>query len=410
MAQEVSAHQERHLSEQMESLLLAFQQFSTETDRLEKAYKSLQKRFLEVNAKLEKSDRTLQKKVIELDLISHYLQSLLSHINEGILFVGRTGMISTFNAAAEKILGVKRKKVLFGQFWDFFSDDLFGFSLNDALKTGRAPGFIPLTFWEKELEIGVSFIRKGPKSTQGIILLLRDMTEVRSLQTLAHLNERMKELGEMAAFVAHEIRNPLGGILGFASLLKRGMAKEKKSLEKIDYIIEGTQRLNHLVEEVLHYARPLRLRIALLNINHLLLKLVELLKADVRSTKKIAISTELPSKPLMAVVDEELLTSALLNIMLNGVQAMPEGGTLMITLSQKEDLLHLNIKDTGTGIEKKDLVKIFSPFFSTKEKGCGLGLSKAYKIIRAHLGKLEVSSQVGVGTNFLISLPLRGMR
>ena len=82
----------------------------------------------------------------------------------------------------------------------------------------------------------------------------------------------------------------------------------------------------------------------------------------------------------------------------------------MITLSQKEDLLHLNIKDTGTGIEKKDLVKIFSPFFSTKEKGCGLGLSKAYKIIRAHLGKLEVSSQVGVGTNFLISLPLRGMR
>lgn len=396
---------EKDVSEQMETLTEAFHQFSEETERLDKAYQQLQEKFLTVSTQLEETDKRLQKKALELDLVTHYLQNIVTHIQDGILFVGQNGQVTTYNHAAERILGVKQKAILFQNFWKFFPDDFLGFSLEEALLQSAAPTLIHMTHKEKELEVSISFITKGPKEHQGAVLLFRDITEIRKLQMQTQLSDRMKELGEMAAFVAHEIRNPLGGILGFASLLKRELEGQKENVEKVDYIIEGTKTLNQLVEDVLHYARPIKLKLVRKDLKRVIQKLTTLLKADPRTPKNVSIVTLLPKTPLTVALDETLLLSTLLNLSINAFQAMPNGGTLTLSLKEEERHALLEVKDTGIGIEKERLLKIFSPFFTTKEQGSGLGLSEAFKIMQGHLGKIEVSSIVGEGTTFTLTLP-----
>ena len=396
---------DKDVSLQMETLTEAFHRFSEETERLEKAYQQLQEKFLSVSTQLEETDQRLQKKMIELDLVTHYLQNIVTHIQEGILFIGQNGQITTFNSAAEKILGVKQKAILFQNFWKFFPDDFLGFSLEEALKQHTAPSLIHMPHKDKELEVSISFVSKGPKDHQGAVLLFRDITEIRKLQMRTQLSDRMKELGEMAAFVAHEIRNPLGGILGFASLLRRSLEGQAEHIEKVDYIIEGTKILNQLVEDVLHYARPIKLKLARKDLKKVIQKLTILLKADPRTPKNIKIIANLPKTPLPVDLDETLLLSTLLNLSINAFQAMEEGGTLSISLKEVKNRALLEVTDTGEGIEKEHLMKIFSPFFTTKERGNGLGLSEAYKIMQGHFGKIEVSSTVGEGTTFSLSLP-----
>lgn len=396
---------EKDVSERMETLTEAFHQFSEETKRLEKAYQLLEEKFRSVSRQLEETDHRLQKKIVELDLVTHYLQNIVTHIQEGILFIGQNGLISICNEAAEKILGVKQKTILFQNFWKFFSNDFLGFSLEEALKHHAAPSLVHLTHKEKELEVSISFVSEGSQEHQGVVLLFRDITEIRKLQMRTHLDDRMKELGEMAASVAHEIRNPLGGILGFASLLRRSLEGQEEHIEKIDTIIEGTKTLNQLVEDVLHYARPVKLKLIRKDLKKVVQKLTTLLKADPRTPKNITIVTHFPKNPLMIDLDENLLLSTLLNLAINAFQAMPNGGTLTLTLREEEQFASLEVNDTGEGIEQENLMKIFSPFFTTKEKGIGLGLSESYKIIQGHFGKIEVSSTVSVGTTFSISLP-----
>lgn len=393
-------------SNQVEELKDAFLQFSQETERLEKAYLGLQERFQAVNAKLESTEELLQKKVVELDNISSYLQSVLGHLNEGILFIGVNGSISTCNHAAEKCLGTKAEHLLFKQYDEVFEDHFFGFSLSEAFKSSTVPTTTMISIEDKEFEVSLSFVSRGPKVYRGIIILLKDITEIRKLQKQSQLNDRMKELGEMAAFVAHEIRNPLGGILGYASLLKRELKELPISSEKVEHIIEGTQRLNQLVENVLHYARPLTLNMSCAKLCSLLSGLISFVQADMSLGNGVHFETHFSEECAPILIDTSLLYSAVLNLILNALQAMPEGGTLTLSCEQSERRQRITIRDTGVGIAQKDLDKVLSPFFTTKESGTGLGLSESYKIIQAHEGTLEITSEVGVGTTCLITLPM----
>ncbi len=387
------------------TLTSAFHKFSEETERLEKAYEKLQANFLEVSQKLEESDATLQKKALELDKVTHTLQNIATHISEGILFVGQEGIITTINKAAGSLLGIDPQAALFQQVWNYLPDTTFGFSLKDALRSHEAPPLVYLSLGDKELDISISFVSKGHKTDHGMVLLIRDITQIRRLQMQTQLQGRMKELGEMAAFVAHEIRNPLGGILGFASLLKRELESEGKPTDKVDNIIEGTQVLNQLVEEVLHYARPIKIKLKACDLRTTVHNLVSHLKADSKTAHGIDLTYDLPQEPVLVQIDERLILSALFNLARNGVEAMPQGGKLGITLCADEERAKITITDTGVGIDKGDLMKIFTPFFTTKERGTGLGLAEAYKIAEGHLGKLELSSALGVGTACTLTLP-----
>lgn len=401
--------------EKGQALSRAFELFSKETTRLETAYHELSEQFTKVNVELQESNAQLQGKVIRLDYLTHYLHTILSHISQGIIFIDLEGVVTTYNPAAEEILEHDHLDILFNNYNLYFKDDYFGFSIKETLKNKipPAPAFRTITLpsgAQKELDIQSKLILREEEtpieSVQGIIILIRDLTEIRRLQAQANRNDRMKELGEMAAMLAHEIRNPLGGIKGFATLLQRDLANNPKLQQMAGYIVEGTDNLNRLVTNVLNYSRPVKPEFEIIHLGKLASELVAHIEADESLDKRISIHIIDSELPLEISGDQQLLKSALLNVIVNSIQAMPEGGKINVCLQQEKERAVLAVEDTGTGIAPENLEKIFSPFFTTKVQGNGLGLSEVHKVILAHGGSIEVKSKLGAGTTFTLFLPL----
>lgn len=403
----------------IESLGKAFELFTLESAKLEKAYSELKQQFKDVNSALEESNQTLKVKLIELDAITYYLNSILSNMSQGILFIDFNGGVTTYNSAAEKILGLPGEDVLFHNFWVNFKDDLFGFSMRDALSsrttTGTQyavidrPSQDPL---EIEIETTIVIKREETQSAtinamQGMIVLIRDITEIRRLQIAAHRNDRLKELGEMAAMVAHEIRNPLGGIKGFASLLYRDLADRPELQQMASYIIEGTDNLNHLVTTVLNYARPVKPEIEWVDLVGLAQDLCNHAKVDINLDPRIEIKLKASNETILVPLDINLFRSALLNLMVNAVQAMPEGGQLTLILEKENEYVSISVVDTGSGISKENMKKLYTPFFTTRPQGNGFGLAEVLKIVQAHNATIEVDSTEGKGSTFTIKMPLK---
>jgi signal transduction histidine kinase len=263
--------------------------------------------------------------------------------------------------------------------------------MRDALASLLTHHRIFLTL-RQEIDIEVS---TSPIPEKGIVLMLSNRTEQQKLQKSLNQAERLQELGEMAATLAHEIRNPLGGIEGFARLLQRDL--EGSSHETmINAILEGTGALNSLVSSVLDYARPMSLHFAPTN-------LVEVVRETLAhfaiSADTLFCYFKTPFSQYTVSIDKVRFKHVLLNLLHNAQEAdateasveLTEGGTLLV-------------KDNGIGISSKNLEKIFTPFFTTKNRGNGLGLAESLAVIKAHGGILEVFSEEGRGTQFTIKL------
>ncbi|MFI0434474.1 MAG: sensor histidine kinase [Parachlamydiaceae bacterium] len=409
------------LSQEPPNLEQAFKQFSLETERLEMTYRSLEERFERVQQMLQESHTRLAGKLAELDFVSGYLEAILQHISQGILFIDLHGIVTTYNASAQKILDIPEKNFLFHSFTDYLDDACLGFSLNEALFTKQCPsqGFLS---WKKggeliELEIEATFVsmseqaypldyrQASSKPIQGILILLRDITKVRRLQELTNHHDRLKDLGELAAHLAHEIRNPLGGIKGFAALLEHEL-KERPDLHQMAaYIVQGANDLNQFVTHVLEYARPFQLHLESVDLIKLVEEIRQLMQVDATWNDNTEFVIQSQLSQLVVLIDPFLFKSALLNLCVNAVQAMPKGGRLFVSIELENEQIKLNVQDTGEGISAENLPKIFSPFFTTKEKGNGLGLAEVQKVIRGHQGWIEVFSEVGKGTRFKITIP-----
>jgi signal transduction histidine kinase len=396
--------------EGMKYLAEAFSLFSQQTHELKESYERLQTRFDEVNLELENTNVQLKKKVKELNTIGLYLNNILKNISQGIIFIDTEGVITTYNEEAKEILEKEKEEILFKSYWNNFSDDYFGFSMKSALKIGLEKStLLKLSFLEKEKEVEISstFVYEESQPYQGLIILLKDVTEMRSLQKIANRNERLKELGEMAATVSHEIRNPLGGIRGYASLLYRDLANTKHLQEMAFFIVEGTKTLERLVNNVLHFSKPVELKKEPINLCSLLKDLYKFVKVDPTFPKEVLLECHIPEDEIWVKVDKELFRSSILNLIVNGYQAIEKSGKVTLALLKNNNSCILSVSDTGVGIKSSDLEKIFTPFFTTKERGNGLGLAETYKIIQAHAGTIDVRSLVNIGTTFTINLPLK---
>lgn len=242
--------------------------------------------------------------------------------------------------------------------------------------------------------------------TEGLIILFKDITEIQRLRRQAERNDRLKELGEMAASVAHEIRNPLGGIKGFASLLQRDLKDQPHLQQMASYIVEGTENLNRLVTNVLNYARPIQLNLEIVDLVPWMLDVLYSLRMDSKLSQNITYALHVDTDSLMVKVDPYLLRSVVLNLVVNASQAMPEGGSVDFSLRKKGSDAVVEVADSGVGIPEENLEKIFDPFYTTKLEGNGFGLTEALKIVQAHSGAIEVRSQVRKGTIFSVKIPI----
>lgn len=346
----------------------------------------------------------------DLDFVTSYLNTILDHVSQGILFIDLQGNTTTYNQAAEDALGVSAKKALYRPFKDCFPDDIFGFSISEALKS-RIPPNTSFSSWilpdgrEHLLEAEGSFVIK--ERHQGMLILVRNITQIRQLQLQANRSSRMKELGELAAMVAHEIRNPLAGIKGFASLLQQELKDQPDLQQMAAHIVEGTDDLNKFVTKVLNYSRPLQVGFEITNLISLTEELRNNVMADTNFNPKIHFCVQSDQPNLNAPIDQSLFKSALLNLIVNAIQAMPEGGDLTISMNQDKENAIIDVSDTGIGIPPENLEKLFTPFFTTKATGNGFGLTEVHKVVGAHGGSIEAHSTVAKGTTFTIKVPLK---
>ncbi len=218
-------------------------------------------------------------------------------------------------------------------------------------------------------------------------------------------SERLAALGKMAAGVAHELRNPLSSIKGLALLLKSKSSDEGSSVETADILVQEVERLNRSIEELLDYAKPAKLNKISLDVNVVVEKTIQLVAMDLQA-QGISLDSHLAEGLPEIMVDEDKLNQVFLNLFLNGIQAMANGGILTVTSMRRGDTLAVVIEDTGTGVAESNLARVFDPYFTTKNDGTGLGLAMSAKIVEEHEGKIILTSEPGKGTRVEVMLPV----
>lgn len=232
--------------------------------------------------------------------------------------------------------------------------------------------------------------------------------ELRKTQNQLLQSEKMASLGKLAAGVAHEINSPLTGILTYSSLLHKAKKDDDPDKEDLEVIVNETNRCKMIVKGLLEFARQTEPQKALSDITEVINKSINLISHQA-SIQNVKIDKKIQPDIPKILIDGGQIQQVFINILLNAIEAMPQGGTLTISSGIKDDLAVIEFTDTGIGIPEGNLPKIFDPFFTTKKqgKGTGLGLSVSYGIIERHRGKLDVKSQVGRGTTFTVKLPIK---
>ena len=240
----------------------------------------------------------------------------------------------------------------------------------------------------------------------GHVFILNDLSRIRALELEIKQKEKLAAVGILAAGVAHEVRNPLSSIKGYATYFSSLFDPQSDNKKAANIMAEEVDRVNRVISELLEFARPIQLELKKTRIFELVDKALRLIKYEADPAGIELISYVEPNLPEVEV-DKDRLTQVLLNIFINAIQAMPSGGTLTVNVKAMGNRLQFEILDTGNGISPQDQANIFNPYFTTKKRGTGLGLAIAFKIIETHGGTITIESLKNKGTTFVISIPLK---
>jgi PAS domain S-box-containing protein len=399
--------------EQLEGFTESFASFNKITQKLHSAYKNLEEKFEDLNLRLEKTNQKLRESLAEKDNITSYLNNIMESLTSGVVAINVKEEITLFNRAAEEILGYKNDEVLGRPYGEVMAQGVGEkMTLPFILKSRKShmnEEKKVLTKGGKRIPLGfsTSLLTDGDNNVLGAVEIFFDLSKLKELEEEVTRVRTLAALGEMAATVAHEVKNPLGGIRGFADLLNRDLEKgdpRKKSVEKI---MEGVETLDRIVVSLLNYTKAIRLdlhKIEFLNFIDEVIKFFEINLG--REKREIKIVREYSEKELWCRLDTEQFRQVILNLLHNAAQSMPQGGTIGVQVNENGKRIALKISDAGTGMSKATLDKLFTPFFTTKEHGTGLGLSTVKKIVEAHRGDIKVKSELGKGTTMTVTLPL----
>jgi PAS domain S-box-containing protein len=350
----------------------------------------------------------LENQLDEIKQFHQYTEKILSTMSDGLLAVDPNGIVITANPAAHAILGTPDNNALEGCYiLDFFKDDVSEYmqQILDS-PSNREPREIHLKTGGKSqvLLTGVGVLKSDQKDKGQIILSINDITDIKRLEAKIYQNQRLADLGTLAAGMAHEIRNPLSAIKTFVALLPEKI-KKPGFLDKFQRTVpREINRLNNLVEDLLELSRSPKYNFKRSDVGQLLKHSVELLEDDFNS-RRINCQCDIPNELPKISADPDQLAKVFINLMQNSAQAMPKGGVISIHVSYKDTWVFIDFKDTGHGFAPGLAQNIFNPFFTTKIRGTGLGLAISHKVVTEHGGYIEAASKKGEGSCFSVSLP-----
>jgi two-component system sensor histidine kinase HydH len=260
------------------------------------------------------------------------------------------------------------------------------------------------------LALSITPIMGEGDSCQGSVIILRDLREIKQLEEKVRRSEKLAAIGELAASVAHEIRNPLSSIKGFAQYLRHTLKDKPREKEYAETMVSEVDRINTVVTDLLTFARPMEAELVPTDVTELIEHTVRLIQADAQTCN---INVQMHISDLSKIpLDSNQMTQAILNLLLNALQAVKNGGRIEVgaELNPSDSLLRIWVEDDGSGIIADQKEKIFDPFFTTREKGTGLGLAIAHKIVENHNGEINLESPpVGKnqGTRITLSIPVQ---
>ena len=341
---------------------------------------------------------------------SAFANEVVSHLPVGLIATDRSGRITFFNTTAEKITDLKKTMAQNKKPDTFLPEKLCG--LQENLDRGE-------TIIEKEMDCIFSGNETVPVSVSatritndageflGQVLILRDLSEIRRLQEEIRRQEKLAAMGGLAAGIAHEVRNPLSSIKALATFFAGQFSEGSEAREAAGVMALEVDRLNRVITELLEFASPAELNRQASDIGVLLSRSIRLIQRDATNKNiDVKLHTENDIDPVW--IDPDRLAQCLLNLYINAIQAMEDGGTLTVKCAvDRAKNVSITVSDSGRGIAPEHLSKIFDPYFTTKKKGTGLGLAIVHKIIEAHQGHIEVNSTIGEGTSFLMMIPGR---
>lgn len=363
---------------------------------------------------LRHADESLLEKERGLTNLQAFHENIVQSIGSGVFTTDEAGLITSFNRAAQEATGYSFDQV-HGRAWGDIFNCQRGGTIQEMLPGGgdrfeveckRADG--------SRLILGITISALEESGTRtGLVGVFKDLTQIRDMEEEMRRRQWLATLGEMSAGMAHEIRNPLGALVGAMQMLRKDAPIEDTNRRLMDIAIREATRLDSIIKGFLQYARPPALNLKDCDLNGLIRESVALIQHEARKRTAIRINVVLCEGTLLMEVDPDQMKQVFWNLATNAFQAMPGGGELTIETNRRKvgitghkgELIEITFQDTGEGIKKENLDKIFLPFFTTKREGSGLGLSAIDRIVDLHGGWIRVESQEGQGTRFVICLP-----
>jgi two-component system sensor histidine kinase HydH len=347
-----------------------------------------------------------------LDRMKTYTENVVESMADGLISIDREGKIVTLNRQAGEILGSGRERLEGMKITSVLGEGIgriLGSMEGQALVRDREMDIHTDKSGRIPLSLSVAPLKDETGQEMGSVLLIKDMREIRDLQEKVHRSERLASLGRLAAGVAHEIRNPLSSIKGFAQYFVKRFSGHDEEQGYASVMVKEVDRLNRVITDLLDFAGPKEPRREPQSLETIAEQAVKLLTPDLEARKVEVVREYEPDLPAVSV-DRDRISQVFINLLLNALESMEAGGEIRIGLRRcgPPPAVEASIADTGAGIPEGDLEKVFEPFFSGKKKGTGLGLAIVHQIIESHRGDIRVESRPGEGTVFRIRLPLEG--
>lgn len=365
-----------------------------------------------VSSKIERIGKRMRSVEEVFTALKENLDQVLENLQDGVMLFTQDARVVMVSDSVEHFLGLTRQQMLGMELHDIFDRQS---TLGQVVRRAFNARLMlmqeeVITETGRRIQVSLDFIHSEdtttPSDSLGALLTLHDSESMRQIENELEVSRRLADLGRLTSGVGHEVKNPINAIVVHLELLREKLARGDDSAERhVDVIHNEIRRLDRVVQTLIDFSRPVELDLAMYDLRSIVTSVLTLAGPDLEQRAVYVVST-MPPLPVNVRVDSDLIRQALLNVLLNGAHAMADGGELHVELKQNAHEATLRIRDRGCGIPPEIIGRIFNLYFTTKRDGTGIGLAMTYRILQLHNGSIQVESEVDVGTQFTLRLPI----